>query len=75
MARCIRTTGLEVHHRSTTGGNGISNAKVLCQPCHEATASYGKPGTSPPAFGEETKDRARRAAGHQCECTSTSGCH
>jgi hypothetical protein len=75
MARCTRTYGLEVHHKSRTGGNDLGNAEVLCSPCHEATPSYGTPGTSPPDFSEDTKERARRRAGNQCECTRTGGCH
>lgn len=75
MARCTRTSGLEVHHKSRYGGNGLDNAEVLCQPCHEATSSYGTPGVSPPDFSEETRQAALRRAGNQCECTRTGGCH
>ncbi len=75
MARCTRTTGLEVHHRRRDGGNGLDNAEVLCGPCHEATSTFGQPGTSPPPFSEETKRRARERVGNQCECTRTGGCH
>lgn len=75
MARCARTSGLEVHHKRRDGGNGFDNAEVLCQKCHAATSTYGTPGTSPPAFGEDTKARALKRAGNQCECTRTGGCH
>ena len=75
MARCTRTSGLEVHHRRSDGGNGLDNAQVLCQSCHEATPSYGDPGPSPAPFSDETKRRARERAGSQCECTRTGGCH
>jgi hypothetical protein len=75
MARCIRKTNLEIHHKVRTGGNGIDNAKVLCHDCHEATRTYGIPGYSPPDFSAETIEKAKKNAGYQCECTSTSGCH
>lgn len=75
MARCARTRNLEVHHRRRDGGNGLDNAVVLCQPCHEKTPSYGTPGKSPPDFDEDTKARAMGRAGNQCECTSSAGCH
>lgn len=76
MARCTRTRNLEIHHKSITGGNGLGNAEVLCQTCHEATLSYGKPNqTSPPPFTQTTKDAALMRAGHRCECTRTGGCH
>jgi hypothetical protein len=29
----------------------------------------------PPPFSQDVKNRAMRAAGNQCECTKTSGCH
>lgn len=75
MARCTTTRGLEVHHKNRAGGNDIGNAEVLCGPCHQATRSYGTPGTSPPPFSQDVKDRAIRAAGNQCQCTRTGGCH
>lgn len=75
MARCTKTYGLEVHHKDRGGGNDLSNAEVLCQPCHEATPSYGVPGRSPPPFSEDTKERALRRAGNRCECERTGGCH
>lgn len=75
MARCTRTNGLEVHHKNRSGGNDLGNAEVLCQPCHEATSSYGTPGTSPPDFTEETKRQAHQRAGGRCECLRTGGCH
>jgi 5-methylcytosine-specific restriction endonuclease McrA len=75
MARCKRTTNLEVHHRRVDGGNDIDNAQVLCQKCHAETLSYGNTGhNSPPAFSQETKDKALRRAGYQCECTRGSCC-
>lgn len=75
MPRCVRRTGLEVHHKQRDGGNAIDNAEVLCTPCHEATATYGVPGASPPPFSEETKAQALSLAGYQCECLRTGGCH
>ena len=75
MARCWRTRNLEVHHKRRDGGNDLSNAEVLCQPCHVATQTYGAPGRSPADFDEATKQRALTLAGNQCECTRTGGCH
>lgn len=75
MARCTQKYGLEVHHKNRNGGNDLGNAEVLCNPCHEATSSYGTIGTSPPAFSQDTKDTALRHAGNQCECTRIGGCH
>ncbi len=75
MARCTKTSGLEVHHRRRDGGNGLDNAEVLCGPCHEATSTYGVPGKSPPPFSDGTKQRALARAGGRCECTRTGGCH
>lgn len=75
MARCIRTAGLEVHHKRRDGGNELDNAEVLCARCHEATSTYGEPGKSPPPFSEETKRAAQRRAGGRCGCTRTGGCH
>ena len=74
MERCTSTRNLEVHHVRRDGGNDLSNAQVLCQSCHEQTASYGEPGQSPPDFDEGTKAKALRRAGNQCECTRD-GCH
>ena len=75
MARCTRKYGLEVHHKRRDGDNSLSNAEVLCKDCHDATASHGTPGTSPPDFEQTTKDKALKNAGNQCECTRTGGCH
>ena len=75
MARCTRTTNLEVHHKRRDGGNGLDNAQVLCQPCHATTGSYGTPGKSPPPFSEDTKKAALARSGNRCECTrDCSGC-
>ena len=74
MARCISTRNLEIHHIRRDGGNGIENAKVLCQSCHTNTSTYGDPGKSPPAFTQETKDAALRRAGQRCECDKAN-CH
>ena len=71
---CVIQANLEVHHKNRNGGNDLGNAEVLCQQCHEATYSYGTSGSSPPAFSQDTKDRAMRRAGNQCECTRE-GCH
>ncbi len=75
MAGCTRTQDLEVHHIRRGGDASLSNAKVLCPKCHQPTSGYGTPGTSPPDFSRETKDKALKAADYQCECTSTAGCH
>jgi len=75
MARCTRKDGLEVHHKRRDGGNGLDNAEVLCDPCHEATRTYGTPGKTPPPFSEETKAKAFGRAENQCECTRAGGCH
>lgn len=75
MARCTRTTNLEVHHKNRYGSNDLSNAEVLCHQCHEATHSYGQQGHSPQDFSEETRKAALRRAENQCECTRPGGCH
>lgn len=75
MARCSVTRGLEIHHKRRDGGNGLSNAEVLCQSCHKETDTYGAPGKSPEPFSQETKEAAMRRAGNQCECTRVGGCH
>lgn len=75
MARCTRTRDLEVHHIRRDGGNDISNAEVLCQPCHKATLTYGIPGKTPPPFSEQVKQEALKNAHNQCQCTRTGGCH
>ena len=75
MSRCTATRNLEVHHIRTDGGNGIENARVLCQKCHENTGTYGSTGhKSPPEFSETTKTEAKRRSGNRCECTK-SNCH
>ena len=75
MARCYRTRELQVHHISRDGGNSLDNAEVLCPNCHEATSSYGTPGKTSPDFDQETKDKAMKHAGNQCQCTRLGGCH
>jgi 5-methylcytosine-specific restriction endonuclease McrA len=62
MPRCTRTTNLEVHHIRRNGSNGLDNAEVLCQKCHEATHSYGTGGDSPLEFSELTKVFAKQRA-------------
>ena len=75
MKKCIRTSKLEVHHKRTNGGNGLDNAQVLCQKCHENTSSYGDPDhRSPPPFSEATKESALKNAGNRCECTKETCC-
>jgi len=75
MSRCTATRNLEVHHIRTDGGSGQENARVLCQDCHENTSSYGSSGhKSPPEFSKETKAKALKNAGNQCECTKKD-CH
>ena len=74
--RCTSTYNLEVHHKNRDGGNGLDNAEVLCQRCHANTRTYGIEGKTPPAFSEDTKERAFRRAGNRCECArSTCGFH
>lgn len=75
MTRCSRARNLEVHHRRRDGGNGLDNAEVLCDVCHQATSTYGAEGKSPPPFDQTTKDRALGRASGKCECTRTGGCH
>ncbi|MCL2722482.1 MAG: hypothetical protein FWD47_14220 [Treponema sp.] len=75
MTRCKATRNLEVHHIRVDGGNGKENARVLCQPCHENTSSYGSTGhKSPPPFSETTKAEALRHSGNRCECEKQN-CH
>mgnify|MGYP003804941827 FL=1 len=69
MARFTRTRNLEVHHIRRGGGNGLDNAEVLCSDCHAKTSTYGTSGKSPDPFSQDTKDRALKRAGYQCECT------
>lgn len=75
MARCFRTNNLEVHHKRRDGGNSLDNAEVLCSDCHANTSTYGTPGTTPPAFSQDTKDKALRRAGYRCECTRLTCSH
>ena len=75
MFRCTRRSGLAVHHKRRDGGNGIDNAEVLCQKCHEATKTYGMPGKPPAPFSPITKLQAKIRADGQCECTRVGGCH
>lgn len=75
-SRCLNTKDLEVHHSRIDGGNGLDNAMVLCQKCHANTSSYGDSNhKSPPAFTQETKDRALKRAGNRCECTKGTCCN
>ena len=75
MARCAQQHDLKVHRKACDGGKDLGNAKVLCNPCHEATSTYGIPGSTPSPFSDYTKVKALLRAGHQCECTRVSGCH
>ena len=74
MPRCTKTEKLELHHQDRSQGNGIENAEVLCQKCHENTASYGREGKTPKPFSSATREAAFRRAGSRCECTRL-GCH
>ncbi len=75
MSRCTRTWDLEVHHIRIDGGDGLDNARVLCKKCHQNTSTYCDPNhKSPPAFNQETKDKALKRAGHRCECTKGTCC-
>lgn len=31
----------EAHHKSVSGGDGLSNCEILCRACHVGTRSYG----------------------------------
>ena len=75
MDRCMRRGDLEVCHIRKGGGNVLSNAKVLCDRCHEATPIHGQPGPNPPPFTQPVKDAALRQADNRCECMATTGCH
>ncbi len=75
MARCMRKVNLDVRHITQTGGNSLSNARVLCFKCHESTSSIDAYEASPPDFGRDTKEKALAKAGYQCECTATGKCH
>lgn len=75
MTRCRRTNNLEVHHKRIDGGNGLDNAMVLCHTCHVNTSSYGdSTHSSPPAFSEEVKEKAKERAGYRCECEKGDCC-
>lgn len=75
MARCIRTWGLQVHHKRVEGGNSLDNAMVLCEKCHYNTSTYGDSNhKSPPPFSQDTKDAALKRAGNRCECTKGDCC-
>jgi hypothetical protein len=74
MSRCNATENLEIHHKRRNGENGIDNAQVLCQACHENTSTYGEEGKSPPAFSGDTKKAALKRAGNRCECEKDN-CH
>ena len=75
MSRCTRVRSLQVHHISVTGGAGLSNAQVLCGPCHAATKTYGDSGhKSPPVFSEDVKEKAMRRANHRCQCQRGAPC-
>lgn len=44
--RALVTGRYEFHHRhaeSLGGSDSLSNCEVLCKPCHQNTASYGRP--------------------------------
>lgn len=74
--RCTNTNDLEVHHKNVVSGNDLSNAQVLCRECHKETTSFCNPShKSPPAFSDDTKEKAKRKAGHQCECTRETCSH
>jgi 5-methylcytosine-specific restriction endonuclease McrA len=75
MPRCAVRSNLGIHHIRRDGGNGLENAEVLCQKCHKATATFPVPGKSPVPFDQETKVKALRQAGGQCQCARTSDCH
>lgn len=75
MSRCERIRDLEVHHVRIDGDNSIDNARVLCKQCHRNTSTYCDPNhKSPPAFSQETKEKALKRAGYSCECTKGTCC-
>jgi len=74
---CKRTAPqfpLTVHHIDRNSGNGINNARVLCNPCHTQTPTYGKEGTSPPDFSEATRKQALKDAENKCQCGGCDEC-
>ncbi len=75
MTRCMRTSGLQVHHKRRDGGNRLDNTQVLCEACHQETGTFGEPGQSPPDFTPLVKKLAIMQAGNRCECVSPRGCH
>ena|GEM_PF-619940 len=74
VAGCRRTWGLEVHHIKRDGGNGFSNARVICEQCDAQTGSYGILRREPADFDEDTRERARARAGGRCECVGCKAC-
>ncbi len=75
MARCNRTTYLEVHHVDRGGGNVIQNARVLCPACLARSQGEEDSEDSATEFSTETIAMAILNAHHQCECTRFDGCH
>ena len=75
MARCAQQHDLKVHRKACDGGNDLDNAKVFCNPCHEATSTYDTSSSTPSPFSDDTKVKALLRAGHQCECTRVDDCH
>jgi hypothetical protein len=78
MARCERKRSLQVHHISRYGNSIPSNARVLCDNCHQATQSYGTDRDMRRKYYEfsDTQKREIKASrGNRCECTSNRGCH
>lgn len=71
---CRRDWNLEVHHISRTGGAVISNARVLCHPCHTQTDSYGVAGLSPKDFSEATRKLKIAQAKGKCQCKGCDEC-
>ena len=75
MSKCRSTNGLDVYPILRNGGNEISNARVLCRPCHEEIADSRLSETGMQQFSADTKKLALLRAYHQCECVSDGGCH
>ncbi len=75
MPKCRCTNGLEVYPILRSGGNDVSNARVLCGPCHEHVSGSRLGEAGLPQFSVETKKLALLRAYHQCECVSDTGCH
>jgi len=72
---CRRAINLGVYHINNFAGNGLNNARVLCQKCYNEVKDYKKVGDKPPPpFSEETIQAARKAANFRCQCPGCKSC-